>query len=128
MLCQSHYDVATALLQATSGFLRADEAGRGPVLGAMVYACAFAPIVYKDQLAKQYAISLNYSWWAALQLRQCFCTRIQPACACRAYADSKTLSEDRRKTLFQDIELDTQISFVYDTLTAADISVNMLSR
>ncbi|KAL0019377.1 hypothetical protein WJX77_001826 [Trebouxia sp. C0004] len=79
-------------------FLGIDEAGRGPVLGPMVYACAYAPIAYRDQLAKQ------------------------------AYADSKTLNEDKREILFETIQQDSQISCLYDALSAADISVNMLSR
>lgn len=31
----------------------ADEAGRGPVLGPMVYACAFAPIAYRNTLTEK---------------------------------------------------------------------------
>jgi ribonuclease HII len=31
----------------------ADEAGRGPVLGAMVYAVAATPISYRDTLSTQ---------------------------------------------------------------------------
>lgn len=47
---------------------------------------------------------------------------------CRAYADSKTLTEDKRETLFEAIQQDAQISFVFDVLSAADISMSMLSR
>lgn len=79
-------------------FLGIDEAGRGPVLGPMVYACAFAPIAYRETLGKQ------------------------------AYADSKTLTEEKRQSLFDAVQQDTQISSLFDVLSAADISVNMLSR
>lgn len=64
----------------------------------MVYACAFAPVAYRDTVAKQ------------------------------AYADSKTLTEDKRENLFEAIQQDPQISFLFDVLSAADISMNMLSR
>ncbi|DBA66720.1 TPA: hypothetical protein ACH3X2_001870 [Trebouxia sp. C0005] len=64
----------------------------------MVYACAYAPVAYRDQLAKQ------------------------------AYADSKTLNEDKRELLYEAIQQDSQICFLYDALSATDISVNMLSR
>lgn len=47
---------------------------------------------------------------------------------CRAYADSKTLSEDKRDALLKAIQADTQLAYLIDTVSAADISVNMLSR
>lgn len=47
---------------------------------------------------------------------------------CRAYADSKTLTEDKRESLFEAIQQDIQISFLSDALSAADISMSMLSR
>lgn len=49
-------------------------------------------------------------------------------CNCRAYADSKTLTEDKRENLFEAIQQDAQISFLFDVLSAADISMSMLSR
>jgi hypothetical protein len=30
-----------------------DEAGRGPVLGSMVYGCAYCPISYKEEIAQK---------------------------------------------------------------------------
>ena len=47
---------------------------------------------------------------------------------CRAYADSKTLTEDKRESLFEAMHQDTQISSLSDVLSAGDISENMLSR
>lgn len=49
-------------------------------------------------------------------------------CNRRAYADSKTLTEDKRESLFAVIKQDPQISFLFDVLSAADISMGMLSR
>ena len=51
-----------------------------------------------------------------------------PHCNRRAYADSKTLTEDKRENLFEAIQQDSQISFLFDVLSAADISMSMLSR
>ena len=46
----------------------------------------------------------------------------------RAYADSKTLTDERREALLKDIHKDYQVAFSYDVLSANDISINMLSR
>ncbi|KAL6753144.1 ribonuclease H-like domain-containing protein [Haematococcus lacustris] len=73
-----------------------DEAGRGPVLGPMVYACLYAP--------------------AALDLKT------------RAFADSKTLSAEKRDSLYEAILQESELGFCAEILSAAFISSNMLSR
>ncbi|KAJ8372334.1 hypothetical protein AAFF_G00290640 [Aldrovandia affinis] len=76
-----------------------DEAGRGPVLGPMVYGISFCPISRKDDLKNM------------------------------KVADSKTLSEVERETLFQ--KLDEAKSFVgwaLQILSPNTISTSMLQR
>jgi ribonuclease HII len=46
---------------------------------------------------------------------------------CRAFADSKTLTEERRDKLFQAIQQDPTIGYHYDSLGAPAISAGMLS-
>ncbi len=93
----------------------------------MVYACAYAPTAYRDQLAKQYEPIKTHS--NACHIYDCcVCCNTNGSYACRAYADSKTLNEDRRELLFEAIQQDSQICFLYDALSATDISVSMLSR
>lgn len=75
-----------------------DEAGRGPVLGPMVYANVFAPLSYRDELAG------------------------------RPYKDSKTLGEEKRENLFKLIQADPKLCFLADILSAEFISMQMLSR
>lgn len=52
-----------------------DEAGRGPVLGPMVYGCSFWPVKVGQEMRKKYG-----------------------------FADSKQLTEKQREMLFQKIK------------------------
>lgn len=78
--------------------LGVDEAGRGPVLGPMVYACCFTPESNLEDLAG------------------------------RKYADSKTLSEEKRELLFQGICDYDQVGYCVDVLSAQVLSAKMLAR
>jgi ribonuclease H2 subunit A len=80
-----------------------DEAGRGPVVGPMVYGCCYSPIGHADIIAKA------------------------------GFADSKQLTEPRREALWERIsseagKQDLQIGYICNMLSAEDISGQMLRR
>lgn len=82
-------------------YLGVDEAGRGPVIGPMVYGISYCLESYLKSL-KQYG-----------------------------FADSKTLKEDKREQLFQIIEenhheLNENVGWATTTMTAKDILRGML--
>ncbi|CAL5227381.1 g10331 [Coccomyxa viridis] len=74
-----------------------DEAGRGPVLGPMVYGCAYCPLSMKHALTE------------------------------RSFADSKTLNEEKRDTLFLEIAEDASLGTAVDVLDACILSAQMLA-
>lgn len=75
-----------------------DEAGRGPVLGPMVYGAAFCALSYKDRLAKA------------------------------EYADSKALTEEKREALFARLKADDAMGWMVDAISAETLSVKMLRK
>lgn len=82
--------------------LGVDEAGRGPVLGPMVYGISYALELYLKDLQKEYG-----------------------------FADSKTLKDDKRQELFRMIENDSHdlhrhVGWATTSMTAKDISSGML--
>lgn len=79
-------------------FMGIDEAGRGPVLGPMVYACCFASLEYRTQLASQ------------------------------KYADSKTLTAEKRDQLLALLQQDENVGYLGDVISAKAISAQMLAR
>ncbi|KAJ2860952.1 hypothetical protein GGH94_005210 [Coemansia aciculifera] len=84
---------------ATEGYvLGVDEAGRGPVLGPMVYATCFCPESYYTQLS-----SLGF-------------------------ADSKQLTEDQRDKLFTILQAHPQAGWSIRCISPQDISQCMLRR
>lgn len=47
---------------------------------------------------------------------------------CRAFADSKTLTEKKRDALLADIMADSAMGYAFDSLSAQTISAKMLQR
>ncbi|XP_063902544.1 ribonuclease H2 subunit A-like [Zophobas morio] len=79
-------------------FLGIDEAGRGPVLGPMVYAVLFAPIIKNTELT-----SLKFN-------------------------DSKLIKEDKREKLFKLIKITEYIGWAATVISPLDISAKMLQK
>jgi len=82
--------------------LGVDEAGRGPVLGPMVYGIAYCLEDYETCLRKEYG-----------------------------FVDSKVVKPEKRKELFQLVELGPlfeHVGWACTTMTARDISSGMLSK
>ena len=80
-----------------------DEAGRGPVVGPMVYGCCYSPLAHADFVAKA------------------------------GFADSKQLTEPKRESLWEEMCSDSgkeklQIGYIANILSAESISVQMLRR
>ncbi|KAL1343077.1 hypothetical protein HN51_029521 [Arachis hypogaea] len=75
-----------------------DEAGRGPVLGPMVYACLYCARSYQNTLS-----SLSF-------------------------ADSKTLKEDKREELFEALKSNDSLAWAVDVIDPRDLSAKMLQK
>ncbi|CAN4126408.1 unnamed protein product [Withania somnifera] len=75
-----------------------DEAGRGPVLGPMVYGCLYCASSYQKTLS-------------TLQ-----------------FADSKTLKEEKREELFEELKTNESIGWAVDVIDPRDLSAKMLKK
>ncbi|CAI9273180.1 unnamed protein product [Lactuca saligna] len=75
-----------------------DEAGRGPVLGPMVYGCLYCPVSYKETLSTL------------------------------EFADSKTLKEEKREELFESLKTDKTIGWAVDVIDPKELSAKMLQK
>lgn len=75
-----------------------DEAGRGPVLGPMVYGCLYCARSYEKTLS-----TLNF-------------------------ADSKTLKEEKREELFENLKANEAIGWAVDVIDPKELSAKMLKK
>lgn len=75
-----------------------DEAGRGPVLGPMVYGCLYCARSYQDTLATLH------------------------------FADSKTLKEEKREELFEYLKTEEAIGWAVDVIDPRELSAKMLKK
>lgn len=99
----SHFGVlagenASLACKQTSVVVGVDEAGRGPVIGPMVYSAAYCTLEYYE-------------------------TGISSC----GFADSKKLTDDRRRELFLDIAASEELGYISTYMTARDISSQMLA-
>ncbi|XP_022859637.1 ribonuclease H2 subunit A isoform X1 [Olea europaea var. sylvestris] len=75
-----------------------DEAGRGPVLGPMVYGCLYCARSYQKTLSTL------------------------------KFADSKTLKEEKREELFENLKADESIGWAVDVIDPRELSSKMLKK
>ncbi|CAM8989157.1 unnamed protein product [Rhodiola kirilowii] len=75
-----------------------DEAGRGPVLGPMVYGCLYCARSYQDTLSTLH------------------------------FADSKTLKEEKREELFENLKAEEAIGWAVDIIDPRELSAKMLKK
>lgn len=75
-----------------------DEAGRGPVLGPMVYGCLYCALSYQKTLSTL------------------------------KFADSKTLKEEKREELFENLKADKSIGWAVDVIDPKELSAKMLKK
>ncbi|CAL0320833.1 unnamed protein product [Lupinus luteus] len=75
-----------------------DEAGRGPVLGPMVYGCLYCARSYQNTLATL------------------------------SFADSKTLKEEKREELFEALKENDSIGWAVDVIDPRELSAKMLKK
>ncbi|KAJ6428761.1 hypothetical protein OIU84_020430 [Salix udensis] len=75
-----------------------DEAGRGPVLGPMVYGCLYCERSYEKTLS-----TLNF-------------------------ADSKTLKEEKRENLFENLKANELLGWAVDVIDPRELSAKMLKK
>ncbi len=94
----SHYSAVPECCKEDPVILGVDEAGRGPVLGPMVYAVAYVPLSQKGQLEKD------------------------------GYDDSKGLKEEERDDLFEKLVDSGWIGWAVHVGSPQDLSECMLRR
>ncbi|PKI42329.1 hypothetical protein CRG98_037274 [Punica granatum] len=75
-----------------------DEAGRGPVLGPMVYGCLYCARSYQKTLSTL------------------------------SFADSKTLKEEKREELFEGLKVNESIGWAVDVIDPKELSAKMLKK
>ena len=95
------------------------------MLGPMVYGCAYCPLRQKAALAERSASQLRTfmiqeddTAWLPISFPGCL----------RAFADSKTLTEEKREALYEEIAEDASMGSAVDVLDARTISAQMLHR
>ncbi|EHH59257.1 Ribonuclease H2 subunit A [Macaca fascicularis] len=104
--------------------LGVDEAGRGPVLGPMVYAICYCPLSHLADLEALKVAGEPQVWvW---EPEVCVWGRDSRVCA---GADSKTLLESERERLFAKMEENRDfVGWALDVLSPNLISTSMLGR